>query len=149
MLVRQMTVSDIDSVYEIADKSLGERYVREVFLLFINGWPGGQLIAADDLGNVIGFLSGARLPQDKASIQIFAVDPRRRREGVGSRLLEEFRFRTSMDGRHYIQLEVKEENTGAISFYEKRGFTAIAYLEEFYYDGGSALRMMCSVRGNS
>ena len=149
MMVRQMTASDVDRVHDIAYRSLDEKYVREVFLLFMNLWPAGQIVAVDDLGNVAGFLSGTRASQDKASIQIFAVDRIQRRKGIGSRLLEEFKFRARMDGMHFIQLEVKSEDPAAVAFYEKKGFAVIAYLDNFYNSGAGAARMICSVRGNS
>jgi len=143
-----MTSSDVDRVFDIAYRSLDEKYLREVFLLFMNLWPAGQLTAVDDMGNVIGFLSGTRVSSDKASIQIFAVDRMHRNKGVGSRILEEFKFRAAMDGMHFIQLEVKGEDTAAVTFYEKKGFSTIAYLDNFYNSGAGAVRMMCSLRGN-
>jgi len=149
MFVRQMLVSDIDRVNEIARLSLDEEYVREVFFLFIGGWPAGQLVAVSDIGEVIGFLSGARLTQDKVTIPLFAVAPRYRRANVGSRLMEEFKIRTIMDGKQFIQLEVKETNVSAISFYKKMGFTAVEYLNCFYNDGGNAVRMISCARGNA
>ncbi|MCL1811753.1 MAG: GNAT family N-acetyltransferase [Methanomassiliicoccaceae archaeon] len=149
MYVRQMTVSDIDRAFEIACLSLEERYLKEVFHFFISGWPGGQLVAVDDVGHVIGFLSGARLTPDKATVPLFAVDHRYRGKGIGSRLMEEFRLRASIDGKQYIQLEVKGTSAAAISFYKKAGFTPIAYLEGFYQDGTDGVRMLRSVRGDS
>ena len=149
MMVRQMTSSDVDRFFDIAYRSLEESYVRELFLLYMNLWPAGQLTAVDNLGNVIGFLSGTRLSSDKASIQIFAVDQMHRKKGVGSRLLEEFKFRVVMEGMHFIQLEVMEEDTVTVSFYKKKGFSAVEYLDDFYWNGAVAMRMMCSLRGNS
>lgn len=149
MYVRQMLVSDIDRVYEVACMSLEESYLREVFIYFTAGWPGGQLVAVDDLGYIAGFLTGARLTSDKATIALLAVDPRYRGKGSGGRLLEEFRARTSMEGMHYIQLEVRETNTAALSFYKKAGFAPIAFLEDFYQDGCTAVRMMRSVHMNA
>lgn len=149
MYVRQMLVSDIDRVYSIACMSLDELYVREVFFFFMKGWPAGQLVAVSDIGEVIGFLSGARLTSDKVTIPLFAVAPGYRRTGAGSRLMEGFRACVMMDGKHYIQLEVRESNKNAISFYEKMGFTVIEFLDGFYNDSGSAVRMMCGVYKNA
>jgi ribosomal-protein-alanine N-acetyltransferase len=147
MMVRQMTASDVDRVFDIANRSLEEKYIGEVFLLFMNLWPAGQIVAADELGNVIGFISGSRASFDKASIQVFAVDRKHRGRGAGSRLLDEFKFRAAMEGMHFIQLEVKDD-AAAVSFYEKKGFAAIAFMDDFYNSGAGAVRMMCSLRGN-
>jgi len=149
MYVRQMLVSDIDRVYDIACVSLDEVYVREVFFFFIKGWPAGQLVAVGDAGEITGFLSGAILTQDKVTIPLFAVAPIYRRAGAGSRLMEAFRACAMRDGRRYIQLEVRESNKNATSFYEKMGFTMVEYISSFYNDGGDAVRMMCSVYRNT
>ena len=149
MFVRQMFTSDVDRVYEIACLSLEEKYVREIFLYFMGGWPAGQLVAVDDLGYVIGFLSGARLASGKATIPLFAVDPRHRKKGAGARLMEEFRMRALMDGIQYIQLEVRDTNAGAIAFYKRAGFVVVAYEDDFYSSGAAAVRMMRCVQGNS
>ena len=149
MIIRQMTTSDIGRVYEIACGSLDEGYVQEVFFLFMNAWPSGQLVAVDVFGNIVGFLSGSRLTGDSVTISLFAVDHRNRGKGIGGRLLEDFKLRTAMDGRHYIKLEVRDTNSHALSFYEKKGFTRLQYLENFYNNGGNAIRMICAVRGNA
>jgi len=149
MYVRQMLVSDVDRVYEIACLSLEESYVREVFLYFIAGWSRGQLVVLDDLGYIIGFLSGAKITPEKATILLFAVDQRYRKKGAGSRMMEEFRARALMEGMQYIQLEVKEANAAATSFYKKAGFTIADRLENFYQDGCAAVRMIRSVHRNS
>ena len=149
MLVIQMLAADIDRVYEIASVSLDEVYVKEVFFLFISGWPAGQLVAVNDIGTIIGFLSGARLTSDKVTIPLFGVDPRYRRMKAGSRLMEEFRMRTVMDGKQYVQLEVKDTNTAAIAFYRSQGFVPVEYLDSFYNTGSNAVRMICGAYGNA
>lgn len=149
MFIRQMLVSDANRTHEIARMSLDEEYAREIFVFFINGWSAGQLVAVSDFGEVVGFLSGARLTSEKATISLFAIAPSYRRMGVGSRLMEEFRIRAMMDGKRYIQLEVKDSNTSAVSFYIKMGFVAVERLSHFYNDGGNAVRMICDIRRNT
>ncbi|MCL2148964.1 MAG: GNAT family N-acetyltransferase, partial [Methanomassiliicoccaceae archaeon] len=75
--------------------------------------------------------------------------PRRRREGAGGALLEEFRFRAYMEGKRLVQLEVRESNSEAVSFYSRRGFAPVARLDGFYTDGSRALRMVCPVLRDS
>ena len=149
MMIRQMLTSDVDAVYRIACISLDEEYIREVFCYFIAGWPSGQLVATDEFGNAVGFLTGARLTKDKATISLLAVAPGHRGKGVGRRLVEEFKLRAMMDGKQFIQLETRETDPGAVSFYEKMGFAPVAYIQDFYHDGCTAVRLLSSVRRNS
>jgi len=149
MIVRQMLSSDIDGVYEIACSSLDEYYEKEVFWFFMNGWPAGQLVAVNEMGEIVGFLLSARLTADKATIPIFAVDRRYRNRGIGSKLFEELRIRIMMDGRQYIQLEVRESSVEAAAFYKKLGFITVEFLDRYYKDGGNAFRMIRRVYDNS
>ncbi|MDR3074647.1 MAG: GNAT family N-acetyltransferase [Candidatus Methanoplasma sp.] len=149
MLIRQMTARDVDRVYEIACRSLDEYYTKEVFYFLIDGWPSGQLVAVNMIGNIMGFISGARLTRDKTTVSLLAVDDMYRGVGAGSGLLREFGLRTSMDGKQHIQLEVRSTNADVISFYRKRGFVVTEYIKGFYNNGGDAVRMVCSVRANS
>ena len=50
-----------------------------------------------------------------------------------------------MEGFSSIQLEVKERNTRAMDFYKRNGFVPIEYLESFYNDGSSGVRMVCDL----
>lgn len=149
MIIRQMTASDIVGVYDIACRSLDEEYVEEVFYLFMSSWPSGQLVATDVFGNIVGFLSGSKMSSEKVTIPLFAVDDRYRGKGAGNELLSEFKYRTVMEGRHFIMLEVSETNTNALEFYEKRGFVRTEYLQNFYNNGGNAVRMLCRVHSNA
>lgn len=148
MIVRRMDISDVAGVYDIACRSLDESYVQEVFFLFINTWPSGQLVASDPTGKITGFISGSIISSDRVTIMLFAVDNEYRGMGIGDRLFEEFRMNTIMSGKRYIQLEVRDSNVNAISFYRKRGFTEIELIENFYNDGGNAVRMVRHVNGN-
>gem|GEM_PF-237471 len=144
-MIRQMLSSDIDRVHEIAIFSLNELYEKEVFWFFMSGWPAGQLVAVNEVGEIIGFLSGARLTADKVTIPMFAVDRNHRNKGVGSKLFEELRMRSMMDGKQYIQLEVGESSEEAVSFYRKHGFIVVDFLDRYYKDGTNAFRMIRSV----
>ncbi|MDR1690742.1 MAG: GNAT family N-acetyltransferase [Candidatus Methanoplasma sp.] len=146
MLIRQMTARDIDRAYEIACRSLEESYAKDVLLYFMSQWPAGQLVAVSRTGDIVGFISGARLTTDKVSIQLFAVEHEYRNAGVGSRLIDEFKAQTVIDGKHYIQLEMRCADTYAASFYKNKGFSIIEHLKGFYSDGGDATRMMCDIK---
>jgi len=148
-MIRRMRSSDIDQVYNIACLSLDEYYVLEVFSFFMAEWPSGQLVSCDPVGNIIGFICGSQLTSDKASILMFAVDPRCRNMGIGSELLQEFRRVASMDRKRIIQLEVRPSNANAISFYEKKGFHVSEQLPNFYNNGGNAFRMVSFVLNSS
>jgi [ribosomal protein S18]-alanine N-acetyltransferase len=149
MDIRQMMVSDTGPVYRITCESLDQYFIPDVFSFFMMQWPAGQLVARDQLGKVVGYITGSRLGEGRVSIALFAVHPESRGLGVGSELLAAFRQRAAMEGARAIQLEVRSTNASAIRFYEKRGLRVSETLPEFYNDGGNGVRMIGPVRLNS
>jgi [ribosomal protein S18]-alanine N-acetyltransferase len=76
---------------------------------------------------------------DIAELQRIAVDASHRRDGVASALLAgvlEVAGRTEADR---LLLEVREDNSGALSFYAGQGFVEIDRRPRYYADGTTAV----------
>ena len=149
MEIRAMREADRDAVYTLLLSSLDEYFVPEIPVYFLAQWPCGQLVAADSVGNIVGYLAGARLSNGRVSVSLFCVAAPWRGQGVGSRLLIAFRQRAVMDGYRTIQLEVRTTNFAALEFYRRRGFLPTEKLVGFYNNGGDAIRMIGSAVLNS
>jgi len=143
-----MQESNEAAAYAIVCASLDEFFVPEVVTYFRLQWPTGQLVACDPFGHIVGYLAGSRLQNGRASIALFAVEPGFQHQGLGSQLLTAFRQRALMDGYRAIQLEVRTTNTGAVAFYQHRGFMPVENLPDFYKDHGNAVRMLGSCMPN-
>ena len=141
MIIRQMTEMDIDRVYDVTCSSLDETFVPAVFNLFISQWSQGQLVAVDNTGRIMGYISGTLLSNEKATITLFAVDHKYRRTGIGTKLLESFIKKAVICGRRQIHLDVRP-GSDAITLYEKMGFKKTGYMTGFYNDGGDAVHMV-------
>lgn len=148
-MIRKMKNDDLGAVYRITCASLDQYYVPEVFSFFIAQWPNGQLVSCDPTGRVIGFICGALLENNRATISLFAIDEHHRGMGVGNELLKEFKIASVVRGCSMIQLEVRDTDPETIMFYKKRGFIETEFLEDFYTDHGNAFRMMASPHQNS
>ena len=96
------------------------------------------LVAADDDGP-LGYVVGIEVA-DIADLARIGVDPGRRRTGLGSRLLAALVDATT--GADRMLLEVSALNAGAISFYERHGFTRIDVRPRYYADGSDAVVML-------
>jgi ribosomal-protein-alanine N-acetyltransferase len=70
-----------------------------------------------------------------------AVMPSRRREGIGSLLLNETIAPMKERGLSLIRLEVRATNETALGFYSRHGFTVVNRRRNYYPDGESALVM--------
>jgi ribosomal protein S18 acetylase RimI-like enzyme len=55
-------------------------------------------------------------------VHLVAVDPQRRRRGVGSALLREAESRLAALGCPKLNLQVRGDNAGVVSFYESLGY---------------------------
>ncbi|WP_291440902.1 ribosomal protein S18-alanine N-acetyltransferase [Desulfovibrio sp.] len=84
--------------------------------------------------------------EDELEILNLAVRPHLRRQGHGLRILRTvLRLARKMD-MHKILLEVRDNNTPAISLYERCGFKRVGLRRKYYADtGGDALIYQCEL----
>jgi len=148
MMIREYDHRDSCRLYEISCSSLDQTYNEGMFAYFHMQWPKGQIVACDYSGRPMGFISTARIDMSHARIMMFAVDRGYRSTGIGSKLLTELKRVAMMNGINNISLEVRSTNTNAIDFYRKRGFVASEILENYYTDGGDAVKMDAIVQLN-
>lgn len=82
--------------------------------------PAGLLVVVDDgviIGSVMVGYEGHR-----GWINYLAVDPDRRREGVGRRLMREAENLLRAFGCPKINLQIRSNNLGVLAFYESMGY---------------------------
>jgi len=101
---------------------------------------GVLLIARDGAsdGQLCGFAS-ARLLGDEAHVVRLAVDPDRRRQGIGRGLLDGLIAWTHGVHAVALLLEVRASNEGALGLYAAAGFQVEGRRPRYYPDGEDAL----------
>jgi len=82
-----------------------------------------------------------RCAGDEAEVLTLAVDPMRRREGIGADLLAAALSHAADSGVARMFLEVSVENTTAIALYRRTGFETVGGRRRYYADGTDALVM--------
>src|SRR5262249_4256623 len=82
-----------------------------------------------------------RYADDEAHLDLLGVDPRHRREGLGRRIVAWLEKVALVAGITVVFLEVREQNRGARSFYERLGYANLARLSGYYQGHESAIRM--------
>ena len=141
MMIREYDHRDSSRLYEISCSSLDQTYNEEMFSYFHMQWPRGQIVACDYSGRPMGFISSSKIDMSHVRIMMFAVDPGRRSSGIGSRLLAELKHIAMMNGIAHVSLEVRLSNLRAINFYRRHGFVPTETLNNYYTDGGDAVKM--------
>jgi len=89
------------------------------------------LVAADDTGQVAGFLV-ARHAADEGEILNVGVLPPHRRRGVARALVAEGLAQLARLGARHAFLEVRESNAGARALYRGFGFAEVARRRGYY-----------------
>jgi [ribosomal protein S18]-alanine N-acetyltransferase len=126
---------DLDDVIEIMEAAFGSKYGE--------AWTRSQcagilpmagvslMLARDgDTGEAVGF-SLSRSVADEAELLLLAVLPGRHRQGIGSRLLEDFMRRAGTVGAARVHLEVRDGNP-AVTMYRDAGFAPVGRRRNYY-----------------
>lgn len=90
-----------------------------------------RLIVADRAGEVVGY-AAVWFAADEGELGDIAVDPERRREGIGSRLVREVMDEARRRGAQQVFLQVRESNRGALRLYRAAGFRRVGRRPGYY-----------------
>jgi ribosomal-protein-alanine N-acetyltransferase len=139
--IRRFHPDDIDRIIEIERASFGQfAYDRKLFAE-LDRKSGGLFLLAEGgrktFGYAITCIRGRR-----ANLVSIAVDPKERGKGAASSLLESTVRRLKLRGVLRFTLMVRETNRGARRFYERRGFTKLRRIPEYYEDGEDGILMV-------
>ena len=118
------------------------------------GWrwrPGAiaRLIARPEVEVALALLGEERVgfgvmelgPED-AELLLFAIDPRHRRQGVGTALLRYLETEAAQAGLRNVWLHVRADNVAALEFYERSGYRVDGFLRAHYAGREDALRLV-------
>lgn len=97
-----------------------------------------RYLVAVDGDRVVGYI-GAWAVLDEVHITTFAVDPTRRNQRIGCRLLATLLRNAVDEGGRWTVLEVRESNASAIHLYESFGFRQVGVRKKYYENGENAL----------
>lgn len=95
-------------------------------------------LIAEDGGELLGYALFRRV-LDETELLRLAVVPGRRRGGLASALVERGLSTLRAAGCAVAFLEVREDNAGAIGFYQASGWHAAGRRPRYYPDGADAL----------
>ena len=134
--IAPMRSEDLDRVLQIEARSFTLPWTAEMFLAERNRREKGEIFVARTVehgvtGAVVGYLCLWLIGED-LHITNIAVDPARRRRGLGARLL---RFAMEWARSHTaerITLEVRASNHVAQELYRRFGFRAVGTRRHYY-----------------
>ena len=140
-IVRLFSPPDVDAVMGIVRTALKENYPPSLYLDLFHWWREGFMVAENSV-RIVGFVASVMPAPGQARILMLAVDEPHRSQGVGSQLIGAFLRECAMKGLRTVELEVRQSNKRAISFYRRHGFEVSYSLERFYTDGEDGFKMV-------
>lgn len=140
--IQPATLADLPALIALEEISFAsDRISRRSFRRWLAHPRQSALLVAksglDLAGYALIFLhQGTRL----ARLYSIAVSEAFRGQRIGQKLLEEAEKVAREAGRVHMRLEVRKDNIGAITLYEKMGYQQFGFYEDYYEDHADALR---------
>ncbi len=139
-VIRPAEPDDVDAVARLEDECLGADawsigLVREGVL---GRLPTVTYLVAEVDGDVVGHAVTSSAG-DIAELQRIAVAQSHRRQGIAGSLLDASVDAARRTPADRLLLEVREDNSGALSFYAGQGFVEIDRRLRYYADGTTAV----------
>ncbi|MEO1233527.1 MAG: GNAT family N-acetyltransferase [Myxococcota bacterium] len=103
--------------------------------------PDTELAVARIPGGTLAGFGALELGSDDGELILFGVDPRFRRRGVGTAVLEFLAAEATHAGLESLWLHVRVRNAAAVNFYERLGFRIRDHLDGHYGGHEDAFRM--------
>ncbi|HMO16612.1 MAG TPA: ribosomal protein S18-alanine N-acetyltransferase [Oligoflexia bacterium] len=130
--IRWMIRRDMPFVLEIEKGSFEYPWSEEEFIRCLRQRTCIGKVA--ELGDSVHGFMIYELHKARLHILSFAVNPDKRREGIGSAMINSLKEKISLQRRDRLLLEIRETNLDAQLFFQSQGFRAISILKDFYED---------------
>jgi len=139
-IVREYRPADFEALWKIdqACFARGISYTRRELAFYIARKLGFTLVAELD-SRIVGFVVVDRHRHGQGHVITIDVLPEARRSGVGSRLMAAADERLRTLGCSAVFLETAVDNTAAIAFYKRHGYSIIQTIPRYYLDSIDAL----------
>jgi [ribosomal protein S18]-alanine N-acetyltransferase len=140
--LRKANINDIAQIVKIENSSfVSDAFTKKQFrYLILSENSFFQVAVVDQM--IVGYMILLKRKNSKTlRIYSIAIDLKFRNLNIGSILLEKaIDIAGSLQCSH-LRLEVNENNAAAVQFYVKHLFTFCGSIDNYYNDGGKALKM--------
>jgi ribosomal-protein-alanine acetyltransferase len=139
--IRPARAADIDALLAIENAAFAsDRIERRAFRHAIRS-PTMICLVASERSKVLGYgIVERRRTSTAARLTSVAVAPEAAGAGLGQRLLTGLETEAIAAGARRMRLEVRADNRIARKLYEMAGYRLVETIEDYYEDGGAALR---------
>lgn len=145
LTLRPATREDLGRVAQLERACFTSYTLSPRQLNYLRGRQTSIFLVAEAGGQVIGEgIALLRHHRTGASGRIYslAVDPQRRRGGIGEKIIRALLEQLRERGARRVYLEVEESNAPALRLYQRLGFVSIGTLADYYGPGRNGVHMM-------
>jgi len=139
--IRDFQSEDFDTLWQLDQECFpaGISYSRRELTVYIRRRGSFTLVATDAQGRIAGFIVvyGGLV----GHIITIDVSPASRRSGVGTLLLDAAEDRLRAGGSRAVSLETAVDNSTALSFYKRHGYSVVGTWPRYYPNKVDALVM--------
>lgn len=141
--IRGADIEDLDALVAIEERSFGPDRLSRRSLRRLLARETAVILVAEQLARTpLGYaLVLVRRDTALARLYSLAVDPAAAGQGFGEALLASAEQSAIERGSIAMRLEVRVDNTRAITFYERHGYREFGRLTKFFANGIDAIRM--------
>ncbi len=137
-----MRPEHLDGVLSIEHRSFPNPWTRTAFASHLEHPEFAKYLVAITQNQVIGY-TGLFFGGGQGQITNLAIDPDRRRQGIGTRLFLAMIDHCQALGLEGLSLEVRVANESAQSLYERFGFAKVGQRKDYYQETGEDAYVMC------
>ncbi len=134
MDIRVCEEKDLEPIVEIEKESFDHPYSPYIFEKFLGS---DIFLLAEVDEKVVGYIMGDIRGEYGLLVSI-AVLPDFRREGIGTRLIDELIERMDVPS---LRLTLRPHNRGAFDFYKNMGFRYVGVIKDYYKNDDNAIVM--------
>ncbi len=122
--IRPLNITDIPQIHNIERRSFSEPWTKPMFYseLQSHGHNYSLVIEESSSKTIVGYCFFWIFEEDEVHINNIAIHPSYRKQGLGSKLMQEATRMGIERGAKSVTLEVRESNQGALEFYMRQGF---------------------------
>lgn len=135
--IEDLSVRMLDKLYEIEKQCFEKEAFTKQQIAYLVGDYNSIGLAARADSEIVGFaIARVDIRRNMRFGHILTVDvvPAYRRKGIARKLLTQIENILKQKGASECRLEVRENNTAALSLYEKLGYKKVGKLERYYGD---------------
>lgn len=141
MLIRAMSIDDLDRIVELEQQLFTTSWKKEDFLyeIYENTFSFNFVLEVENI--IIGYV-GVWIMYEQSQITTIGIDKDYQRKGYAEVLMKEIIQFACEEGSEVMSLEVRVSNQPAISLYEKCGFVNQAVRKNYYQDNNEDAYLM-------